>query len=92
MMRSQESALDCLRLLYLDDQIGLGVDRFAAFHDGRTCVAVSFVTASDSKTRFPLDEHRMAGLNGLLYGKRSHPNPVLVDLQLPWNTNLHIDL
>ena len=88
----QHRALLGLRLLHLDDQVGLREDRSRPVGDPRAGALVVRVRESDSGTGLGLDEHLVARCHQLPNSRGHQADAVLVHLDLLRNPDPHVAL
>ena len=86
---AQHAAFLGLRLLDLDDHVGLGEDLGSAGDDARPGGAIGLVVEADAEPGAALDQHLVAVMDQLMHARRHQPDPVLVRLDLPGNADQH---
>ena len=87
--RLEHRDLDRLRLLDLDDHLGLSEHGRRVRQDRRALLDVGLVGDRRTQARALLNEHVVPGVDELAHACRRHRHPVLVDLDLARYSNFH---
>ena len=89
LVRLEPAILDGLRLLDLDDHLGLGEHGFCRGQDARAGLLIVRVVGEDAGAGAGLHEDFVAARRQLAHRARYEPNPELITLDLSRNADAH---